>query len=84
MEKEIGKITHFYNRICVAVLDLKGDLKVGDIIHVYGHTTDFVQRVDSMEINHQKIDAVSKGADVALKLEQEARSGDTVFLVTET
>lgn len=83
MEKEIGKITHFFNRICVAVLDLKKSLHVGDMIHIYGHTTDFVQRVDSLEIDHQKVDAVKAGADVALKLEQEARPGDTVFLVTE-
>jgi len=83
MEIEIGKITHFYNRIGVAVLSLSGKLQVGDIIHVLGHTTDFVQRVESMEIEHNKVTSASAGMDVAIKLEREARKGDTLFKVLE-
>ena len=81
METEIGKVTHFYNHICVAVLQLKEALHVGDIIHILGHTTDFEQRVDSIEIEHHKVEIGITGSEVALKVEQEVRAGDTIFRV---
>ena len=83
MEKEIGKITHYFNRINVAVLELSGELKLADEIHILGHITDFSQFVNSMEINHQKIVQVGPGMDVALLVEEYVRAGDTVFKVTE-
>jgi hypothetical protein len=83
METAIGKVTHFYNQICVAVLQLNKELRVGDIIHFVGHTTDFEQRVDSLEIEHHKVEAGTVGSEVALKVEQEVRKGDTIFKVSE-
>jgi putative protease len=82
MEKRIGKITHYFDRIGVAVLELEDGLKVGDTIHITGRGTDFVQRVSSMEIEHCKMQAVGAGADVALKVDEEVREGDEIFRVT--
>jgi translation elongation factor EF-1alpha len=83
MEKHIGQVTHYYGRISVAVLELSGGLKVGDVVHIRGHTTDFTQEVKSMEIEHQKVQSVGPGADVALKVIEQARQGDAVYKVVE-
>jgi translation elongation factor EF-1alpha len=83
MEKHIGRVTHYFERISVAVLDLSGGLKVGDLVHIQGHTTDFTQPVKSMEIEHQKVQSVGPGADVALKVIQHVREGDLVYVVEE-
>ena len=82
MEIQIGKVTHYYNRLGVGVLMLSGVLKVGDVIHILGHTTDFVQKVNSMEIEHQKVPSVGPGDDVALRVDETVRGGDIVYLVT--
>lgn len=81
MEKRIGKITHYFNRIGVAVLDLKVGLKVGDTVHITGNRTDFSQEVRSMEIEHQKMQAVGAGADVALKVIEPVHEGDKIYKV---
>ena len=83
MEERIGQVAHYYNRIGVAVFELSGGLKVGDIIHIQGHTTDFTQRVESMEVEHQKVQSVGPGADVALKVIERVRKGDAVYKVIE-
>jgi len=83
MEVQVGKVTHFYNHINVAVLDLTGELRVGDIIHILGHITDFEQRVASLEIEHKKVQSVSAGMDVALQVEELVRNGDCIFKVVE-
>jgi translation elongation factor EF-1alpha len=79
MDIRVGKVTHYYNRISVAVLELTGELKVGDWIHIQGKITDFNQRVASMEIEHQKIQVAAPGADVALKVIEAVREGDAVY-----
>jgi putative protease len=81
MEKEIGRITHYFNRLGVAVLELTEGLKVGDVVHILGHTTDFTQPVWSLEIEHRKIQAVGPGADVALEVSDRVRRGDRVYRV---
>lgn len=83
MEKRIGRVTHYFNRLGVAALELTDELKVGDVIHILGHTTDFTQTVSSMEIEHRKVISVGPGADVALKVEEPVRKGDVVYKVIE-
>lgn len=83
MEERIGKVTHFYNRIRVAVLDVSGELKMGDVIHIVGRTTDFTQGVKSMEIEHQKVESAGPGTEIALKVISRVRKGDSVYKVTE-
>jgi putative protease len=81
MEKHIGQVTHYFKRIGVAVLDLSGGLQVGDVVHIQGRTTDFTQAVESMEIEHQRVQSVGPGADVALKVIEHVRKGDGVYKV---
>lgn len=83
MEVEIGKITHYFSKIKVAVVELKDTLKVGDKIHIKGNTTDFVQEVESMQINHKDIKEANPGDDVGLKVKDKVRDGDKVFKVVE-
>lgn len=82
MEIEIGKITHYFDHIHVAVLSLVGELNVGDTIHILGHSTDFMQTVDSLEIEHKKVQSVGSGDDVALKVSETVREHDSVYKVT--
>ena len=85
MEMQIGIITHYYNRISVAVLALSEKLELGDMIHISGHTTNFNQRVSSMEIEHKKVFTVSPGDEVAIKVVEPVRRGDAIYKVmTET
>jgi hypothetical protein len=83
MEIRVGKVTHYFNRIGVAVLDLTGDLKVGDNICILGRITEFEQRVSSLEINHHKIQSADAGQDVALAVIDTVRQGDQVYKVVE-
>ena len=82
METRIGQVTHYFNHISVAVLDLSGELKVGDTIHFVGHNTDFPQTIDSMEIEHQKVESAGPKKEVALKTAQPVHKGTEVFKVT--
>jgi hypothetical protein len=83
MEQRIGRVTHFYNRICVAVLDLSDRLEVGDVIRIRGRSTDFTQEVRSLEIEHEKVQSVGPGAEVALEVLKRVRRNDTVYKVIE-
>lgn len=79
--KAIGKVTHYYDKAGVAVVQLaKGaSLKTGDKVQIKGHTTDFSQKVGSMQIDHKDVEAVKAGDDFGLKVDQPAREGDQVL-----
>lgn len=83
MEVEIGRVTHFYSHICVAVVRLNESLKLGDKIHILGHTTDFTQRIGSMEIEHHPVVWVKPGDDVAIKVIGPVREHDVIYRVVE-
>lgn len=76
---EIGRITHFFSKINVAVIELKAPLKVGDTIVVKGPTTDFQQVVDSMQIEHENVQTALAGQSIGLKVVQRVRETDAVF-----
>lgn len=76
---EIGQVTHFFSKINVAVVTLSLPLSVGDRIHVRGPLTDFIQTVDSMQIDRKSIPRAEGGQSVGLKLSQPARERDTVY-----
>ncbi len=81
-EEAIGTITHYYSHLSVAVAQInKGTLRVGDTIHIKGHTTDFTQTVESMEYEHQHIDQASAGQSVGIKVKEHVREHDIVYLV---
>src|SRR4030066_443698 len=67
---EIGRITHFFSKINVAVIELKAPLKVGDTIVVKGPTTDFQQVVESMQIEHNNVQTGEAGQSKGLKEKQ--------------
>lgn len=76
---EIGRITHFFSKINVAVIELKAPLKVGDTIVVKGPTTDFQQVVDSMQIEHENVQTALAGQSIGLRVVQRVRETDAVF-----
>jgi U32 family peptidase len=81
-EEEIGKITHFFDKISVAVLSLTGDLKVGDKIRIEA-SEPFVQTVSSMQVEHKDIQEAKAGDDVGMKTDKPCRDGDKVIKLTE-
>jgi putative protease len=83
MEKEIGKITHYFGKIQVGVIELSDELKVGDTIKIVGHDREFTQTVSSMQIEHQNVDRAGAGEAVGLKVDQPVKEGDIVYKVTE-
>ena len=83
MEVEIGRVTHYYNHLNVAVLKLTDGLKLREMIHILGHVTDLTERVASMEVNHQKIILAKPGDDVAIKVYEPVREHDIVYRVVE-
>lgn len=82
-KKEIGKITHFFSKINVAVLQLDDSLNVGDTISIEGATTNFKQKVESMQVEHEDLQKASKGMDVGMKVKEAVRAGDKVFKIIE-
>lgn len=81
-EELVGVVTHYFGRIEVAAVRLSGRLRVGDWIHILGHTTDFEQRVSSMEIEHRPVTEALPGQEIGLKVEERAREGDRVYRFT--
>ena len=80
-EKEIGKITHYFGHINVGIVELTDSLKVGDAIHIKGHSADFTQNVDSMQIEHSSVTEAKSGDAVGLKVLQKVHPEDKVFKV---
>ncbi len=80
-EKPIGRVTHFFGRISVAVLDLTEPLKVGETIHIKGHTTDLTQKVESMQFEHKDIQEAKPGDQVAIKVNGRVHEHDVVYKV---
>ena len=81
-EVVIGTVSDFFARISVAGIDLTAPLKVGDTIHIKGHTTDIMMPVQSMQIDNVNVTEAKTGDAVGIKLPDRARKGDTVFIVT--
>ncbi len=79
--KLIGKVTHFFSHINVAVVELSDVLKVGDKIKFTGGDVDFTQNVESMEIEHEKVQSAKPGDSVGMKVEQKVRDGYKVFKI---
>ena len=76
---EVGRITHFFSKIGVAIAELTAPLTVGARILVKGPSTDFEQIVESMQIEHENIQGAEAGQSVGLKLTQRARERDAVY-----
>ena len=82
-EEVIGKVMDFFARPVVVGIDLTGTLKVGDRIHVKGHTTDLELTVDSMQINNVDVEEAKAGDAVGIKVSDRVRGGDTVYKIVD-
>ena len=83
-ELEIGFIQHYFDKIGVGAIEItEGELVVGDTIHIKGHTSDFTTTVESMQIEHDKVEKARKGDSIGIKLAERVRENDKVFKVTE-
>lgn len=79
-EKVLGKVDHFFDKISVAAVKVAAPFKVGDILHIKGHTTNFTERLESMQINHHDVQQVKKGDDVGIKVKDFVREHDIIYL----
>jgi translation initiation factor IF-2 len=83
MEKEIGFVEHFFGHLSVAAIKVTdGTLKVGDTIHVKGHTTDFTEKIASMQIDNKDVPEAKAGDDIGVKMVGKCREHDKVYVVT--
>ncbi|MBS7635302.1 translation elongation factor-like protein [Candidatus Bathyarchaeota archaeon] len=79
--KEVGRVTHYFTKIGVAVVNLTDTLSVGDKILVRGSVTNFEQTVESMQIEHKNVNIAQSGQSVGLKVNQRVREGDKVYRI---
>lgn len=80
-DKKVGTISHYYDKLGVAVINVTAKFSIGDTIKITGKSADFTQEVNSMESDHKKITQANKGKVVGLKVDQLVRKGDEVFKV---
>lgn len=83
-ERAIGKVTHYFGKIGVAGMSLTEPLRVGDSVHVVGHTTDLTMTVDRMQIDHKDVQEAKPGDDVAVHVTDRVREHDEVLKVEES
>ncbi len=79
MEKPVGRVTHYFPKIGVAVVALSDDLKRGESIRFTGAQTDFTQKVASMQIEHKSIASAVTGQEIGLKVDRDVKVGDRVL-----
>jgi putative protease len=81
--ERIGSMTHYYPHVNAGVIQIdSGELRVGDTIHIHGHTTDFYQRVDRIEMDHRPVEVARTGQSVGVHVTQRVREGDSVWKVS--
>lgn len=78
----VGTVSHYFAQPQVGALTLEGDLSVGDLVRFRGHTTDFEQKVRSMQVDHESVEQAGPGAQVGIKVVDRVRTGDKVFRVS--
>ena len=79
MEKEVGKVTHWYDKAGVAVLDLSSALKIGDKVKVKKGEEEFEETLSSMQVDHKNVSSAKKGDEVAVKFSQKAKEGAVIY-----
>jgi len=81
-EVEVGKVTHYFTKIGVAVIEMTdGELNVGDTIHIKGANTDFNQPVESMQVNHKNVAKAKTGDAIGMKVLDHVREHDKIYVV---
>lgn len=82
-EKLVGKITHFYPKVVVAVVKVKGTIKIGNKLKFKKGAEEFEQTVESMQINYKDIKSAKKGQEIGLKVNQKIKEGWEVYKLSE-
>ena len=80
-EKEIGRITHYYDHIGVGIVELSDAVKVGDTIHIKGHSSDFTQNVESIQIEHANVPEAKSKDVIGIKVASKVHPHDKVYKV---
>ena len=80
---QIGQVTHYFDHLNVAALELTAPIHVGDMIHILGHSTDLKQKVTSLQIEHHIVGEARPGDDVGMKVVQRVHAHDKIFRITE-
>ena len=81
-EDKVGIVLHYYHKANVAAIKLEDTLKVGDKIHIKGHTTDFDEVINSIQIEHKQVNEAKKGDDIGIKVTDHVREHDVIYKVT--
>lgn len=81
-EKAVGKVSDFFAHVVVAGVDMTGTLKVGEKIHIKGHTTDIEMDLTSMQIENKDVKQAKKGQSVGIKVPERVRPGDVIYKVS--
>ena len=81
-EERVGIVNDYFAKIEVAGIDLEGPLRVGDTIHIKGHTTDLEQVMESIQIEHEQVQEAKAGDAIGIKVKDRCRGGDLVYKVT--
>jgi len=81
-EERIGVVNDYFAKIGVAGIDLEAPLRVGDRIHIAGHTTDLQLDVASLQIEHEQVEEAKAGDAIGVKVAERCRGGDVVYKVT--
>ena len=83
-EKQIGSVTHWFGKIKVVVIEIhKGTISVGDKIHIKGQTSDFIQTIESMQLDGEDVKKAKKGMSVGVKVSERVRRTDSVYKVSD-
>lgn len=83
MDIQIGKITHYYDKIGVAVVEVVNQpIKLGDMVKISGHDNEFTQKITSLQVEHNQFNEVSPGQSCGVKMDQKVKPGDQLYLQT--
>jgi len=80
-EKEIGKITHYFDKISVGIIKLKSPLAISEHIHIKGKSTDFTQVISSMQYNHKDVTLAERGLEIGIRVTKPVHENDLVYKV---
>jgi putative protease len=83
-EIEVGKVADYFKKIGVVAIEVTAEgISVGDTLHFKGHTTDFTQQVDSIQVEHEKVERADVGMSIGIKVRERVRTHDQVYKVIE-
>ncbi len=81
-DKKVGEVSHYYNHLGVAIIEVKSSFSVGDILKFVRHSTGeelFQQKIDSIQVEHQQVDKAKKGMSIGVKVDKPVHQGNEVF-----